>query len=68
VADAVDNAPTGRIIRDSEERARDVLDHFRQIVYERALQAKVTAVEAAFPPSGQRCDGQAQTSQGSSGI
>ena len=54
VADAVDNAPAGRVIRDSEEPARDALDRFRQVVYERVLQAKVAAAEAAFPPSGER--------------
>ena len=58
VADAVDGAPTGRIIRDSEESARDALDRFRQIVYERVLQAEVDAAEAAFPPSGQLSDRQ----------
>ena len=62
VADAVDNAPAGRVIRDSEEPARDALDRFRQIVYERALQAKVDAAEAAFPPSGQCGHGQAEAS------
>jgi hypothetical protein len=62
VADAVDNAPAGRVIRDSEEPARDALDRFRQIVYERVLQAKVAAAEAAFPPSDQRGDGQAEAS------
>jgi hypothetical protein len=31
VADAVDEAPKGRVIRDSEERARDALDRFRQV-------------------------------------
>ena len=62
VADAIDNAPTGGVIRDSEEPARDALDRFRQIVYERALQAKVDAAEAAFPPSAQCGDGQAETS------
>ena len=56
VADAVDDAPVGRVIRDSEEKARDSLDRFRQLVYERALQAKVDAAEAAFPPSGERGD------------
>jgi hypothetical protein len=56
VADAVDNAPAGRLIRDSEERARDVLDRFRQVAYEQALQAKVDAAEAAFSPSAQRGD------------
>jgi hypothetical protein len=62
VADAVDNAPAGRIIRDSEEPARDALDRFRQIVYERVLQAKVNAAEAAFPPSDERSDWQAEAS------
>lgn len=62
VADAVDEAPAGRVIRDSEERARDSLDRFRQLVYERTLQAKVDAAEAAFPPSAQRGDGQAEAS------
>jgi hypothetical protein len=61
VADAVDNAPVGRVITDSEEPARDALDRFRQVVYERVLQAKVQAAEAAFPPSGQRGDRQEET-------
>lgn len=51
VADAVDNAPAGRVIRDSEEPARVALDRLRCVVYEAALQAKVDAAEAAFPPS-----------------
>lgn len=51
VADAVDGARDGRWIRDSEEPARDALDRFREIVYERTMQAKVDAAEAAFPPS-----------------
>lgn len=50
VADAVDNAPQGRIIRDSEEKARDALDRFRKVAYEKAVQMKVNAAEAAFPP------------------
>ena len=29
VADAVDSAPAGRVIRNSEEPARDALDRFR---------------------------------------
>lgn len=62
VADAVDEAPSGRIIRDSEEKARDALDRFRQVVYERTLQAKVDAAEAAFSPSGQRSNGKTETS------
>jgi len=53
VADAVDNAPKGKMIRGSEEKARDALDRFRQAAYEKALQMKINAAEAAFPPSGQ---------------
>jgi hypothetical protein len=53
VADAVDDAPTGKVIRDSEEKARDALDRFRQAAYEQALQGKIDAAEAAFPPSAQ---------------
>jgi hypothetical protein len=45
------------VIRDSEEPARVALDRFRTKVYETALQAKVEAAEAAFPPSGQPGDG-----------
>jgi hypothetical protein len=56
VADAVDNAPTGRVIRDSEEKARDALDRFRRTAYEKAVQLKIDAAEAAFSPSGQRHD------------
>jgi hypothetical protein len=54
VADAVDQAPRGRLIRDSEEPARVALDRFRQVMYEAAMQAKVDAAEAAFPPSAER--------------
>jgi hypothetical protein len=54
VADAIDEAPRGRVIRDSEERARDALDRFRTIAYQKAMQLKIDAAEAAFPPSGQR--------------
>ena len=62
VADAVDDAPAGHVIRDSEEKAREALDRFRQVVYQRVLQAKVDAAEAAFPPSAQCGDGEAETS------
>jgi hypothetical protein len=62
VAEAVDRAPSGRVIRDSEEPARAALDRFRAAVYEAALQAKVDAAEAAFPPSGQRGHGKTSAS------
>ena len=61
VADAVDGAPQGRVIRDSEEKARDALDRFRKMAYEKAIQMKVNAAEAAFPPSEQRDDGKEET-------
>ena len=51
VVDAVDGAPAGHVIRDSEEPARIALDRFRTEVYQAALQAKVEAAEAAFSPS-----------------
>jgi hypothetical protein len=55
VVEAVDQAKAGRLIRDSEEPARVALDRFRQVMYEAAMQAKVDAAEAAFPPSAERC-------------
>ena len=61
VSDAIDDAPAGRVIRDSEEKVRDSLDRFRQIVYEGGLQAKIDAAEAAFSPSDQRGDGKTET-------
>ena len=64
VADAVDNAPCGHVIRDSEEKARDALDRFRQVAYEKAIQMKVNAAEAAFSPSAQHDDGEEEKEQG----
>lgn len=61
VADSVDSAAAGRMIAESEEPARDALDRFRQVVYERVLQAKVTAAEAAFSPSEELGDRQEET-------
>ena len=61
VASAIDEALPGQLIRDSEEKARDALDRFRRVVYERAMQAKSDAAEAAFPPSPQRFDGKEET-------
>ena len=64
VADAVDGAKAGRLIRDSEEPARVALDRFRQVMYETAMQSKVDAAEAAFPPSGQPSERPADAAQG----
>jgi hypothetical protein len=51
VAGAVDGAAPGRLIRDSEHPVRHAVGHFRQRVYQEAMQTKVKAAEAAFPPS-----------------
>ena len=59
VAEAMDNAPCGRIIRDSEEKARDALEEFRRTAFETATQMKIDAAEAAFSPSEQRSDAKA---------
>jgi hypothetical protein len=61
MVEAVDGAPAGRIIRDSEEKVRDLFAEFRQKAFQNAMQAKVDAAEAAFPPSTQPDDGQAET-------
>jgi UDP:flavonoid glycosyltransferase YjiC (YdhE family) len=53
VADAIDDAKAGRVIRDSEEPARQALDELRRKVYQQAVQMKVDAAEAAFSPSDQ---------------
>ena len=62
VAEAVDNAPTGAVIRGSEHQARDALERFREKAFEKAIQMKVDAAEAAFPPSDQCGDGQTEAS------
>lgn len=51
VADSVDNARDGAWIADSEGPSRQALDRFRKQLYEAAVQAKIDAAEAAFPPS-----------------
>ena len=61
VADAVDDAPKGRLIRDSEHPVRDSMDGFRAFVFETAMQMKVDAGEAAFFPSGECGDEQEET-------
>lgn len=54
VADAVDDAAPGRLIRDSEEKVRDAFARLRQEAYEGAVQMKVDAAEKSFPPSARR--------------
>lgn len=51
VADAVNEAPPGRIIAGSEEEVRDIFAGLRKDAFEAALQMRIDAAEAAFPPS-----------------
>jgi hypothetical protein len=68
VADAVDGAEAGRLIRDSEEPARVALDRFRQVMYETAMQAKMDAAQAAFPPSRQCSQRSTDAAQREAGL
>jgi hypothetical protein len=51
VADAVNQAPAGQIINASEEKVRDLFADFRRQTYQTAVQLRLDAAEAAFPPS-----------------
>jgi hypothetical protein len=51
VADAVNDARPGHIINGSEEQVRDLFAKLRQEAFEQAVQMRVDAAEAAFPPS-----------------
>jgi hypothetical protein len=51
VADAINEAPPGQIIAGSEEQVRDLFAGLRRGAYEMAVQMRVDAAEAAFPPS-----------------
>lgn len=59
VMKAVNEAPDGQWLTDSEEPVRELSADFRRRAYERAVQMRVDAAEAAFPPSKQHGDGQA---------
>ncbi len=51
VADAVNDANPGHIISGSEEKVRDLFAKLRQQAYQQAVQLRINAAEAAFPPS-----------------
>ena len=51
VADAINEAPPGQIIAGSEEQVRDLFADLRQQAFEKGLQMRLDAAEAAFPPS-----------------
>jgi hypothetical protein len=52
VAAAVNQAEPGHVINQSEEKVRDVLADFRRAAYQAAVQLRLDAAQAAFPPSG----------------
>lgn len=56
---AVNDAPDGEWISGSEEQVRDLSAEFEKRAFEKALQLKIQAAEAAFPPSAQPADRQA---------
>jgi hypothetical protein len=59
VMEAVNGAPDGQWIAASEEQVRNLSAEMRRKVFERAVQQRVDAAEAAFPPSAPSDDGQA---------
>jgi hypothetical protein len=61
IADAVNEAPPGRIISGSEEKVRDLFKDLREQVFQTALQMRIDAAETAFPPSEGSKHGQEQT-------
>jgi hypothetical protein len=68
VASAVNAAPDGQWIEGSEHQVRDAMGRLRQRVFERAMQMRVNAAEAAFSPSTQRGDGSASGGQGQASV
>lgn len=63
VMEAVNHAPAGRVIADSEEKVRQLMHEFRRRAYERAVQMRADSAESAFSPSGERRDGKADAEQ-----
>lgn len=59
VMEAVNDAPAGRVIVDSEEQVRQLMHEFRRRAYERAVQIRADSAESAFPPTAERGDGNA---------
>jgi hypothetical protein len=59
VMQAVNSAADGQWLAGSEEQVRDLSAEFRRQAFEKAVQMRVDAAEAAFPPSAQSEDRQA---------
>lgn len=54
VTEAIDTARIGAIIDDSEEPVRIATSRLRQMIFQKAIQMKTDAAEAAFSPSEER--------------
>ncbi|HEX7599853.1 MAG TPA: hypothetical protein VF518_16665 [Polyangia bacterium] len=63
IADAVNSAPTGRVISGSEMQVRDLMEKLRQKSFELAVQMRVDSHESTFSPCQGR-DGQTVKEQG----
>jgi hypothetical protein len=61
IADAVNDATPGQVVAGSEEKVRDLFATLRREAFEQALQMRVDAAEAAFPPSEGPGDAEGQT-------
>jgi len=57
IMEAVNLAPDGEWIAGSEERVRNLSAEMRRRIFERAVQKRIDAAEAAFPPSAPSDDG-----------
>jgi len=64
VAAAVNGAEAGQIINQSEEKVRDLLAAFRQATFQTAVQLRLDAAQAAFPPSASPPDATTRAEQG----
>ena len=62
VADAVNAAPTGKVISGSEMQVRDLMEELRQKVFQTALQMRIDSTESSFSPS-EGCPGASQAGQ-----
>ncbi len=51
VMEAVNEAPDGEWIVGSEEEVRNLAAEFRERVFQKAVQQRIDAAEAVFPPS-----------------
>ncbi len=59
IMEAVNQTRPGELITGSEESVREIGHELVRAVYEAALQQRITAAEAAFPPSAGDADGSA---------